>query len=138
MTEPVRREPTADACCAGGVVQLDTDPAAVQGRPRVGPRSTQNSAPGGRDPRISSQAASWSQAERSMPTSRRFPLFRRLTSRLPRVGSRSLSLRASASRIRSAARHSTTMTPRSLMPSALSPAARITAMISATVGGSAG
>ena len=55
-----------------------------------------------------------------------------------RVRSRSLSVRVSASLIRSPARHSTTITPRSLTPSGLSPAARMTVMISSTVGGSGG
>jgi hypothetical protein len=50
----------------------------------------------------------------------------------------SVSLSASASLIRSAARHRTTITPRSLTPSRSCPAACITAMISSTVGGSGG
>src|ERR1039458_4794099 len=45
---------------------------------------------------------------------------------------------ASASLTRSPARHSTTITPRSLTASDSSPAARMTAMISSTVGGSGG
>ncbi|MGN6171190.1 MAG: hypothetical protein ACTHQQ_23930 [Solirubrobacteraceae bacterium] len=40
--------------------------------------------------------------------------------------------------IRSPARHNTTISPRSLTPSMRSPAARMTAMISSTDGGSAG
>ncbi len=44
---------------------------------------------------------------------------------------------ASASLIRSPARQSTTITPRNRTPSGLSPAARMTEMISSTVGGSA-
>jgi hypothetical protein len=45
---------------------------------------------------------------------------------------------ASASLIRNPARHSTMITPRSLIPSGPSPAPRMTAMISSTVGGSGG
>jgi transposase len=56
----------------------------------------------------------------------------------PRSGSRSVSLSASASLIRSPARQSMTITPRNRSPSEASPAARITAMISSTVGGSGG
>lgn len=46
--------------------------------------------------------------------------------------------KASASLIRNPARQSTTIKPRNLSPSGSSPAARITAMISSTVGGSGG
>jgi hypothetical protein len=47
-------------------------------------------------------------------------------------------LSASASLIRNPARHKITITARSRTPSAVLPAARITAMISSTVGGSGG
>ena len=64
--------------------------------------------------------------------------WRTFTSRAPRRWSRSDSLRASASWIRSPARHSTTIRPRSRQPWRPSPAVRMTATISSTVGGSAG
>ncbi len=76
--------------------------------------------------------------KRSIPTSRRRPPLPLRTRSDPRSGSRSLSANASASLIRSPARHSTTIRPRSLTPSRSSPAARMTAMISSTVGGSGG
>ncbi len=57
---------------------------------------------------------------------------------VPRVLSRSLSAKASASLTLNPARHSTTITLRSLSPSGRSPAVGITAMISSTVGGSGG
>jgi hypothetical protein len=47
----------------------------------------------------------------------------------PRSASRSVSAKASASLTLSPARHSTTITPRSLTPLGCWPAARITAMI---------
>jgi hypothetical protein len=52
--------------------------------------------------------------------------------------SRSLSFSASTSLIRSPARHSTTISPRSRTPSGLAPAARMTTTISSTAGGSGG
>lgn len=51
---------------------------------------------------------------------------------------RGLSARASASLIRIPARHSSTTSARALRPNGVSPAHRITAMISSTLGGSAG
>jgi hypothetical protein len=66
------------------------------------------------------------------------PAFPRRTSTAPPAGSRSLSLRASASPIRRPARHRMTMIPRRRRPSRSSPALRMTAMISSTVGGSGG
>jgi hypothetical protein len=113
-------------------------PAGAHGRPRVGPRTTQNSLPTGRPLRSSSHGMRCDHPQRSIPTSRRLSPLPWRTSRAPRSGSRSVSLSASASLIRSPARHSATITPRSRTPSALSPAARITATISSTVGGSAG
>jgi hypothetical protein len=67
---------------------------------------------------------------RSIPTSRRLPPLPRRTKIAPRAVSRSLLDNASASLIRSPARQSTTTSPRNLSLSAVSPAARITAMIS--------
>ncbi len=60
------------------------------------------------------------------------------TSTAPRSRLRSLSFSASASLLRSPARQRSTITLRSRTPSGLSPAARMTAMISPTVGGSGG
>src|SRR3954453_3253388 len=108
------------------------------GRPRVGPLMTQNSGPTGSSRRTSIQRCRCSQAHASMPASRRRPPLPRRTSRAPRRWSRSDSLSASASWIRSPARHSTTIRPRSRHPWRPSPAARMTAAISSTVGGSAG
>ena len=113
-------------------------PAGEHGRPRVGPRRTQNNAPPGRRARIWSHGSSCSNAHPCMPTSRRFPPLPLRTSTAPRAGSRSLSVNASASLIRRPARQSTTITLRSLTPSGSFPAARMTAMIFSTVGGSGG
>jgi hypothetical protein len=85
-----------------------------------------------------SHGASSSQAHRSIPRSRRLPPLPRHTRIAPRIGPRSLSLRASASLMRRPARHSATISPCNLTASAASPAACITATISSTVGGSAG
>jgi hypothetical protein len=86
----------------------------------------------------SSQSLSCSHAQRSMPTSRRLPPFPRLTRIAPRTGSRSLSASARASEIRNPARHKTTIRARIRAPAAASPATRITATISSTLGGSGG
>ncbi len=85
-----------------------------------------------------SQGWSSCQPQLSMPTSRRRPPLPRRTSSEPRRWSRSASVSASASWTRSPARQRTTIRPRSRRPCAPSPAARITAMISSTFGGSAG
>jgi hypothetical protein len=42
VPELVRREPAADARSLGGATELAADPTDAHGRPRVGPRSTQN------------------------------------------------------------------------------------------------
>jgi hypothetical protein len=110
----------------------------LQGRPAVGPRTTQNSRPTGSSLRSSSHGSSWVHAHRSIPTSRRLSPLPWRTSREPRSGSRSVSFSASASLIRRPARHNTTTIPRNRTPSGLSPATCITATISSTVGGSAG
>ncbi len=109
-----------------------------QCRPAVGPWITHSRAPIGNRARASSQGSSCRHAQRSIPTSRRLPPFPRRTRTAPRALSRSLSLRSSASPIRSPARQSSTIRARRRCPSARSPAARINAMISSTVGGSAG
>ena len=74
---------------------------------------TQNSAPTGSSRRRSIQGfRGCPQAHSSMPTSRRRPPLPRRTSSAPRRWSRSDSLSASASWMRSPARHSTTISPR--------------------------
>jgi hypothetical protein len=75
-----------------------------QVRPRVGPLMTQKSGPTGSSSRTSSQGCRCSQAHPSMPTSRRRPPSPRRTSTEPRHRSRSGSLSASASWMRSPAR----------------------------------
>jgi hypothetical protein len=108
------------------------------GRPRVGPLTTQKSAPTGISARCSSQGRRCSQPQSSMPDSRRLPPFPRRMRRAPRSGSRSASARSRASLMRSPARHRTTIRPRSRAPWTPSPAWRITATISSTLGGSTG
>ena len=91
-------------------------------RPRVGPVMTQNSGPTGSSTRTSSHGWSSSQAQSSMPTSRRRPPLPRRTSTAPRRASRSASASASASLIRKPARQSTAISPRSRRPCRSSPA----------------
>ena len=102
------------------------------GRPRVGLLMTQNSGPTGSSRRTSIQGCSCSHAHSSMPTSRRRPPFPRRTGTAPRGRSRSDSLGASASWMRSPARQSTTISPRIRHPWRPSPAARMTATICST------
>jgi hypothetical protein len=98
--------------------------AAVHGRPRVAPLTTQNSGPTGSSIRAWSQGASCSQAQSSMPTSRRRPPLPRRTSSDPRRASRSASASASASQMRRPARQRTTIRPRNRRPWMPSPAWR--------------
>jgi hypothetical protein len=103
--------------------------------PRVGPSITQNSGPTGSCVRLRSHGRSAFQAHMSMPTSRRCPPLPCCTRTEQRFASKSVSVSASASWIRSAARHSTTISARTRKPWRSSPAWRMTATISSTVGG---
>ena len=117
VTELVRREPSPDAGRHSGVSQQRADPGRGAGAAAGGPAEHAEAA---RLPaacaRMASHGSSCSQAQRSIPTSRRLPPFPRRTSTAPRVLSRSLSAKASASLTLNPARHSTTITPRSLNP----------------------
>jgi hypothetical protein len=113
-------------------------PVVVHGRPRVRPLMTQNSGPIGSATRAISHGSSSCQPQSSIPISRRRPPLPRRTRIEPRRRSRSASRSASASSMRRPARHNTTISPRSRRPCRPSPAMRITATISSTVGGSAG
>lgn len=73
------------------------------GLPAVGPVITQNSGPTGNAHRAASQGPTWSQAQPSMPDSRRLSPLPWRTRTEPRTGSRSDSTSASASPIRSPA-----------------------------------
>jgi hypothetical protein len=111
------------------------------GGPRAAPRASVDDAEQrtmGNLTRASSHGSSSCQPQSSMPTSRRRPSLPRRTSSEPRRWSRSGSRSDSASSMRSPARHNTTTSPRNRRPCSPSPAARITATISSTVGGSAG
>ena len=129
-----RRTPAAAAAWRSSARAAAVD----QRRPRVGPMMTQKSGPTGSSTRAVSHGCSCSHAQSSMPTSRRRPPLPRRTSTEPRRGSRSASPRARASLIRNPARQRTTIKPRRRRPWRLSPATRIAATISSTVGGSAG
>jgi hypothetical protein len=98
----------------------------------------QNSGPIGSAMRASSHGSSSCHPQSSIPTSRRRPPLPRRTSSEPRRRSRSASRSESASSMRRPARHNTTTSPRSRRPCTPSPAIRMTATISSTVGGSAG
>jgi len=111
---------------------------ADQARPRVGPARMQNSGPTGSWIRCSAQRPTCSHAQSSIPTIRRFPPLPARTSTDPVFGSRSVSVRASASLIRNPARHRIAISPRVLSAYWPGRASRITRMISSTVGGSAG
>ena len=91
-----------------GVVQLRAD---AGGRARPAARRAAQDAEQRADrqgpARSSSQGSSCSHAQRSIPTSRRFPPLPWRTRIAPATGSRSVSASASASLIRSPARHST-------------------------------
>jgi hypothetical protein len=101
----------ADCCFDVGITKVRSSsatrcswlriPAFAHGCPRVGPRRMQNSAPTGRLRRSSRHGSSCAHAQRSIPTSRRLPPLPRCTSSAPRSGSRSVSVGASASLIRS-------------------------------------
>jgi hypothetical protein len=112
--------------------------AVAQDRPPVAPLMTQSNGPTRSSSRSSSHGCSSCHPQSSIPTSRRRPPLPRRTSREPRRWSRSASVSAIASWTRNPARHRITIRPRSRRPWAPSPAARITAMISSTFGGSAG
>ena len=117
MTSRPRARAGADAAQTGGGRRRSPQRGgAVRECPRSrmagrdsGPRSTQNSRPAGGSARSSSQGLRWVLAQRSMPTSRRLSPLPWRINREPRLGSRSVSLSASASLIRSPARQSTTM-----------------------------
>ena len=111
---------------------------ADQRRPRVGPSMTQNSGPGGNDTRCANQAASCSNPNWSIPASRRLSPLPRQISSDPRRSSMSVSLSASASEIRSPARHNTAINARTRSPWRSWPAWRITSTISSARGGSGG
>jgi hypothetical protein len=113
VPELVRREPASDSCYRGGVVQLSADSGRSAWPPACRAAQDAEQRPTGRSLRSSSQGSRCIPAQRSIPTSRRLsPLPWRTTSE-PRPGSRSVSLRASASLIRRPARQSTTMIARS-------------------------
>ena len=106
--------------------------------PKSGRSTMQNSGPGARPTRRTLHTVRCSQPQSSIPTSRRRPFLPLRTSSAPRLGSRSPSASSSASWIRSPARQSTTISPRTRKPLAPSLAVRMTATISSTRGGSAG
>ena len=96
-------------------------PPASQRPARFEPWITHKSDPTGSWRRISSHGSSWRQAQRSIPTSRRLPPLPRRTRIAPRVLSRSVSWSASASLIRSPARHKSTISARRRCPCGRSP-----------------
>jgi hypothetical protein len=136
VAELVGCEAPAHTSPRGGVAQLRTrgprGPGASAGR--AGGDTQQRTA--GRSTRVANHGCSCSQAQSSMPTSRRRPPLPWRTSSEPRRGSRSASPSASASWIRSPARRNTTMSARSRAACGPVPAWRMTAMI--TVGGRPG
>jgi hypothetical protein len=113
-------------------------PAGAHGRPQVGPRMTENSAPTGRRERVYSHGSRCSNPPADHPDLASLPPLPLRTSTASRVGSISLWVSASASLIRMPAFQSTMTTPRSLIASGSFLAPRMTAMISSTVGGSGG
>ena len=120
MSELMRREPATNPGSERGVVELLADARRPRTAGRVSDRAGRRTvAPAGRLLRSSSQGSRCDQAQRSIPTSRRLSPLPWRTSSAPRSGSRSVSLSASASLIRSPARQSITITPRSLTPSGL-------------------
>jgi len=132
------REPSSHPGRSGFVMQLGTD-AGRASRPSAG-RTAQDAEQG-----TNRELAAQCEPRRELPAGPAvhpdLPAFGALAMRTriaPLPASRSLSANASASLIRRPARANTTSGPRSLVPSGSSPAARITAMISSTVGGSAG
>jgi hypothetical protein len=129
-------EPSADTCCDGRAPQLGSGGSRPLGATRPAVEDADRR-PTGSTTRSSSHGWSSSQPHVSMPTSRRRPPLPRRTSSAPRRSSRSASTSASASWMRSPARQRTTIKPRKRRPCASSPAARMTAMISSTLGGSA-
>ena len=138
VAELVGCEPTPDSGGQRGAMQLGTDPGRrawpTAGRPAQNAEErADRQGPAQLKPRVKLLPR-----PASIPTSRRRPPFPARTSTAPRWRSRSVSASASASLIRSPARQSTMINPRSLIASGPSPAARITAMISSTGGGSGG
>jgi hypothetical protein len=118
------------------VVKVACGPLPAHGRARVGPRTMQNSRPTGRPVRSLSHGVRWDHARRSMPTSRRLSPLPSRTSGAPRSGSRSVSERELLADPQARAPQDD---DHPAQPDALGtiPAARITAMISSTVGGRA-
>jgi hypothetical protein len=94
-----RRTPASAARRRSSLLTVALD----HGLPRVGPSITQNIGPTGNSTRAVSQGRSCSQPQASIPISRRRPPLPLRTSREPRCGSRSRSLRVSASWMRSPA-----------------------------------
>jgi hypothetical protein len=137
MPQFVRREATANPAASAAARSWPRTPAGAHGRPRVGPRSTQNNALTGNVRRSSSHGSRRSQAHRSIPTSRRLPPSQHGQNRATLHVQVALAERERFADPQSSA-PSTTITARSRTPSGPSPAARITAMISSTVGGSGG
>jgi hypothetical protein len=112
MPQLVGCEPPPDTGLRGEAAKLTAAAVADQPRPRVGQTRTQNSGPIGNLTRCSVQRATCSQPQSSIPTILRFPPLTERTSTDPVLGSRSDSVSASASMIRSPARHGIAISPR--------------------------
>ncbi len=83
VAELVRREPSPDARCAGGVSQQRADPGGGARAAAGGSAEHAEERPDGRPARTVSHGSSCSQAHRSVPTSHRLPpLPRRTVSRI--------------------------------------------------------
>ena len=139
MTQLMGREPSSHTrfrCRAPQLLAAPTMAPSAGQLSRRGSRTTAHQSAA--DDARASHECNCDHAQRSIPTSRRRPPLPRRTSTAPRVASRSVSARSSASPIRRPDRHKITISARRRIPSALPPASRVTAMISSTVGGSAG
>ena len=91
VPELMRRESSAHASCLRAWCSCLRAAEASHRRPAVGPWITHSTAPIGSSRRTSSHGSICSQAQRSIPTSRRLPPFPCRTSTAPRERSRSLS-----------------------------------------------
>ena len=138
VPELVWREPASDPRCRGGVVQLSADSGRSAWPPTCWATQDAEQSAGRQLPAELKPGVEVRPSPPVHPDLAPLITLPCRTTREPRLGSRSVSLRASASLMRSPARHSTTMIPRRRTSSGPSPAARITATISSTAGGSGG
>jgi hypothetical protein len=133
VSELVWREAASDAGLGGGVAQVGSRAGCRPPAAACRTLSTQSSVPTRSCMRTSSHGCSSSHPRRPCRPHDSCSLARR-TTRAPRRWSRSASVRASASWMRSPGRHRITMSARRWRPCAWSPAACTTAMISLIVG----